>query len=107
MSAELAKGKGVFPRWRESSFAKEKLKVRNVAITTIAPTGSISMLADASSGIEPVFALAYSKNVVEDNGLSYVNKYFEQELEVSSWADGDPEHKVRDRIVREMVEAGS
>lgn len=85
MSTDLAKEKGVFPRWKESSFANPTSsstslgarKVRNVAITTIAPTGSISMLSDASSGIEPVFALAYTKNVVEDAGLSYINKYFE------------------------------
>lgn len=107
MSSELASEKGAFPRWKESSFAKQGKKVRNVAITTIAPTGSISMLSDASSGIEPVFALAYTKNVVEDNGLSYINKYFEAELATSLWADGDAEHKVRDRIVREVAEQGS
>ncbi len=107
MSMDLAKEKGVFPRWKESSFVKLGKKVRNVAITTIAPTGSISMLSDASSGIEPVFALAFTKNVVEDSGLSYINKYFENELAKSLWADGDTEHKVRDRIVREVAEAGS
>ncbi len=107
MSSELASEKGAFPRWKESSFAKQGKKVRNVAITTIAPTGSISMLSDASSGIEPVFALAYTKNVVEDNGLSYINKYFEAELATSLWADGDAEHKVRDRSVREVAEQGS
>lgn len=107
MSQELAKSKGEFPRWKESSFAKLGKKVRNVAITTIAPTGSISMLSDASSGIEPVFALAFTKNVVEDNGLSYINRYFEYELKHSLWADGDQEHKVRDRIVREVANLGS
>ncbi len=112
MSRSLAKEKGEFPRWKDSAFAKASAskvvaKVRNVAITTIAPTGSISMLSDASSGIEPVFALAYTKNVVEDNGLSYINKYFEDELATSLWADGDAEHKVRDRIVREVANAGS
>ncbi|MFZ2200140.1 MAG: adenosylcobalamin-dependent ribonucleoside-diphosphate reductase, partial [Microgenomates group bacterium] len=104
MSRELAKEKGEFPRRKDSS---HKDKVRNVAITTIAPTGSISMLCDASSGIEPVFALAYTKNVVEDNGLSYLNKYFGSELASSLWADGDHEHKVRDRIVREVAQQGS
>jgi ribonucleoside-diphosphate reductase alpha chain len=89
---------------QDSSF---KIPVRNVAITTIAPTGSISMLSDASSGIEPVFALAFTKNVVEDSGLSYINKYFENELAKSLWADGDAEHKVRDRIVREVAEHGT
>ena len=107
MSEELAKEKGEFPRWKESSFVKLGRKVRNVAITTIAPTGSISMLSDASSGIEPVFALAFTKNVVEDNGLSYINKYFENELAQSLWADGDTEHKVRDRIVREVANLGT
>ncbi len=116
MSEELAKEKGVFPRWAESDFASGKAKackkgkprrVRNVAITTIAPTGSISMLADASSGIEPVFALSYVKNVVTDEGLHYVNKYFEKELEEASWADGDPEHKVRDRIIKDIAKTGS
>jgi ribonucleoside-diphosphate reductase alpha chain len=111
-SEALAKEKGVFPRWKESSFAqttkdKPSRKVRNMAITTIAPTGSISMLADASSGIEPVFALAFTKNVVEEAGLSYINKYFERELAEARWADGDQEHKVRDRIVREVAQAGS
>ncbi len=115
-SEELAKEKGVFPRWAESDFAKgtakacnggKPRKVRNVAITTIAPTGSISMLADASSGIEPVFALSYVKNVVADEGLHYVNKYFQQELEQASWADGDPEHKVRDRIIKDVTKTGS
>lgn len=115
MSEDLAGEKGVFPRWKESSFAHPTSsstplgarKVRNVAITTIAPTGSISMLSDASSGIEPVFALAFTKNVVEDSGLSYINKYFEKELADSLWADGDNEHKVRDRMVREVAEQGS
>lgn len=107
MSSDLAKEKGAFPRWGESSFAKLGRKVRNVAITTIAPTGSISMLSDASSGIEPVFALAFTKNVVEDAGLSYINKYFDRELAESLWADGDAEHKVRDRIVREVANSGT
>ena len=107
MSTDLAKEKGVFPRWKESSFVKSGRKVRNVAITTIAPTGSISMLSDTSSGIEPVFALAFTKNVVEDAGLSYINKYFEKELAGALWADGDAEHKVRDRIVREVAQHGS
>jgi len=107
MSEKLAKEKGVFPLWNESSFAQSGRKVRNVAITTIAPTGSISMLADTSSGIEPVFALAYTKNVVEEAGLTYLNKYFRRELEEAKWADGDPEHKVRDRIVRDVMRTGT
>lgn len=116
MSEKLAKEKGTFPKWSDSDFAfgkakaclKEKpRKVRNIAITTIAPTGSISMLADTSSGVEPVFALAYVKNVVEEAGLTYLNKYFGRELDEAGWADGDPEHKVRDRIIRDVAKLGS
>jgi ribonucleoside-diphosphate reductase alpha chain len=76
----LAKEKGVFPRWKESEFKKQGKKVRNIAITTIAPTGTISMVADCSSGIEPVFALAFVKNVVDEAGLSYINPHFGQVL---------------------------
>lgn len=75
-SRELAEEKGVFPRWSESDFVKKKDRVRNVAITTIAPTGTISMVAETSSGIEPVFALSYVKNVVDEGGLTYTDPYF-------------------------------
>ena len=86
-SEELAKSKGVFPAWEKSQFehsgplTQKERKVRNVAITTIAPTGTISMVADCSSGIEPVFALSYIKNVVDQAGLTYTNKYFHQALQ--------------------------
>ncbi len=93
-SEKLAKEKGVFPRWKESSFKKQGRKVRNLAITTIAPTGTISMVADCSSGIEPVFALAYVKNVVDDGGLSYVNKYFSQTLHQLKGTNGEYNHAI-------------
>ncbi len=74
-SERLAKEKAEFPLWKDSYF---KTKVRNVAVTTIAPTGTISMIADCSSGIEPYFALEYTKNVVEKQGLKYTNKYYQE-----------------------------
>ena len=80
-SENLAQEKGVFKNFQGSEFEKKGIKRRNLAVTTIAPTGTISMVADASSGIEPVFALSYVKNVVEEGGLSYVNKYFKQAVE--------------------------
>ncbi|HAU99518.1 MAG: Ribonucleoside-diphosphate reductase [Microgenomates group bacterium GW2011_GWF2_45_18] len=92
-SEVLAKEKGEFPRWKESWFAKgyeptthryenkkSPRKFRNVAITTIAPTGTISMAGECSSGIEPLFALSYIKNVVSESGLTYVNSHFESAL---------------------------
>jgi len=76
-SAELAKEKGVFPHYDLSIYKKMKVKMRNAARTSIAPTGSISMVANASSGIEPIFAVAFRKNVVDAKGVFYVNQYFE------------------------------
>jgi len=81
-STKLAQLKGSFPRFKQSSFAKAGLPPRrNVAVTTIAPTGSISMVAGVSSGIEPVFGLAFTKNVVSDSGLFYINQTFLQALQ--------------------------
>ncbi len=77
-SVELAKEKGVFPHYDLSIYKNLKVKIRNAARTSIAPTGSISMVADASSGIEPMFAVAFRKNVVDAKGVFYVNAYFEQ-----------------------------
>lgn len=77
---ELGKVRGVFPLWDVSVFANTEYKPRNMALTTIAPTGTISMLADASSGIEPVFSLGYQKNTVEGKTLYSVNPVLVEEL---------------------------
>lgn len=61
-SEELAKTRGPFPNWPHSIYAKKK-PIRNSTVTTIAPTGTISIIGDCSSGIEPVFALAYIHQV--------------------------------------------
>jgi len=83
-SMRLAKEKGVFKNWKGSEYEKKGIKRRNLAVTTIAPTGTISMVADCSSGIEPNFALAYIKNVIDDQGLHYVNPYFKAAVEESN-----------------------
>jgi len=82
-SEKLAQEKGVFENWKGSTYEKKGIKQRNVALTTIAPTGTISMVADCSSGIEPIYALSYIKNVVDEAGLTYVNPLFEKALEES------------------------
>ncbi len=82
-STKLVQQKGVFPEWKNSIFNKESpyftgesLKLRNSARTTIAPTGTISMLADASSGIEPYFAIIFAKNTIEGKRLFNSNPIF-------------------------------
>lgn len=79
-TCELAKVRGTFPLWNVSVFAGTDYKPRNMALTTIAPTGTISILADASSGIEPVFSLGYQKNTVEGKTLYNVNPVLVDEL---------------------------
>jgi len=79
-SVELAKTRGVFPAWEVSVFANTDYRPRNMALTTIAPTGTISMIADASSGVEPAFSLGYQKNTVEGKTLYMMNPVFVAEL---------------------------
>jgi ribonucleoside-diphosphate reductase alpha chain len=78
MSRELAKDRGVFPFWDKSIFKEVDDKVRNATTTTIAPTGTLSIIANVSSGIEPVFAIAYIRNVMDNTELLEVNPVFEK-----------------------------
>ncbi|HDO19628.1 MAG TPA: adenosylcobalamin-dependent ribonucleoside-diphosphate reductase, partial [Thermoplasmatales archaeon] len=103
-SVELAEQRGVFPLFEESDYREGKLPVelyyhrelwtldwdrivtqirkkglRNAMVTTMAPTGSISMIADTSNGIEPVFALVYEKKV-SAGSFFYVDGVFEEKL---------------------------
>jgi ribonucleotide reductase alpha subunit len=96
-SMQRAQKYGSFPNFQGSIYSEGKLQrtsiqqdwatlikdiqkygIRNATTTTIAPTGTISMIADASSGVEPLFSLVYVKKVLEGEKLLYVNKYFEK-----------------------------
>ncbi len=80
MSVELGKEKGNFPNFKGSTWEKKGYKyMRNATVTTIAPTGTISEIAGCSQGIEPLFAIAYVRNVKESLGydLTVINPLFE------------------------------
>ncbi len=78
-SAELAKKRGSFENFEGSVWHKQGYPpLRNATVTTIAPTGSISIIAGTSSGIEPLFAVAFIRNVLEGTELLEVNPLFEE-----------------------------
>jgi len=78
-TCRLAEERGAFPLWSESIYKDDRPR-RNATLTTIAPTGTISIIADCSSGIEPVFALAYEHRVKQPDGnerrLQFINPIF-------------------------------
>ncbi|MFQ3573074.1 MAG: vitamin B12-dependent ribonucleotide reductase [Thermodesulfovibrionales bacterium] len=78
-SSELAEQRGVFPNYDKSIFSGE-MPMRNATITTIAPTGTLSIIAGCSSGIEPLFAVSFVRNVLEGTKLIEVNPFFEEEM---------------------------
>lgn len=78
-SEELAAERGAFPLFGESIFRDGK-PLRNATITTIAPTGTLSIIAGCSSGVEPVFAFAYIRNVMDNTEMIEINPILKEVL---------------------------
>lgn len=95
-SAELAKERGPFPAYPASTYAKAKKgPYRNATVTTIAPTGTLSIIAGCSSGVEPLFALCFTRNILDGERLVEVNPYFEAALAATGLAS----HELMDSVV--------
>ncbi|MEK6408917.1 MAG: adenosylcobalamin-dependent ribonucleoside-diphosphate reductase [Acidobacteriota bacterium] len=86
-SVDLAKQRGPFPRWfQESIYKKDNEQAgslrsqarRNATVTTVAPTGTISLIADCSSGIEPIYSIAYRRLAFQSEHMTFVHPLFEQ-----------------------------
>ena len=77
-SAGLAAVKGKFPFYDDSTYAEQGIVIRNATTTTIAPTGTISIIAGTSSGIEPLFAVSFVRNVMDKDRLPEVHPIFEE-----------------------------
>ena len=101
-SLELGEIRGTFPSWEESDYGRHQ-PYRNACRLSVAPTGTISMIADTSSGIEPTFALAWRKsNILEGKSLYYVNKFFQTTAQEHGFYSEDlMEHLAKGRSIRE------
>ncbi|MEN2984775.1 MAG: vitamin B12-dependent ribonucleotide reductase [Dictyoglomaceae bacterium] len=97
-SQRLAEERGVFPNWDKSIYKNLNLKLRNATLTTIAPTGSISIIANCSSGIEPIFALAYRRKISLGEWLE-IHPLFKDYLEKNNLYS--------DSLIQRVIEKGS
>jgi len=84
-SAKLAETRGPYPAWKGSRHEKMGIKVRNSYVTTVAPTGTLSMIADTSGGCEPEFSLIWYKNVMDGTHLPYALDYFIEVAKKEGW----------------------
>ncbi len=93
-SSELAKTRGKFPNWEGSVYYEDNVAMRNATVTTIAPTGTISIIAGCSSGIEPYFSIAFERNVMDGTRLMEVNPLFKKAAEKGKFLSEELIHEI-------------
>ncbi|MHB0914742.1 MAG: vitamin B12-dependent ribonucleotide reductase [Thermoleophilia bacterium] len=99
-SAKLAAERGAFPNFAGSAYDVEGgVPVRNATTTTIAPTGTLSIIANCSSGIEPLFAISYVRNVLDNTEMVEVHRAFEQMAKDGGYYN--------EALMKEIAEKGS
>jgi ribonucleoside-diphosphate reductase alpha chain len=99
-SSELADLRGPFPNWSYSIWrTNRKKKVRNAAITCVAPTGTISIIADCSSGIEPVFSPVFVRQILNGSRMLQINPIFKQVAEKGGFYNK--------KLEKQIIETGS
>jgi ribonucleoside-diphosphate reductase alpha chain len=98
-SAKLAEERGVFLNWEGSVWEQKGVRMRNACTTTVAPTGTISIIANCSGGIEPLFSLVFFRNVLDGRKFTEVNQTFETVAkERGFYSEG---------LIRDVAEKGS
>jgi ribonucleoside-diphosphate reductase alpha chain len=92
-SADLARARGPFPNWSRSAWASGRHPyfagpgpLRNAMVTTVAPTGTLSIVAGCSAGIEPLYAVAFTRRILEGEELPEVHPYFREVAEARGFA---------------------
>jgi len=99
-SKALAAERGAFPAYPESTFGEANLgPYRNATTTTIAPTGTLSIIGGCSSGVEPLFALSFVRNVMDNDKLVETNPFFEQAVKDADAYSG--------KLMEEIAKVGS
>jgi len=94
-SAKLADARGPFPNWSQSTWRIERnMKVRNAAITCVAPTGTISIIADCSSGIEPLYSPVFIRRILGGRKLMCISSVFKEVMRGRGLYDSKLERRI-------------